>query len=107
MRNSTATSEFFVGLNGFVANPIKILTERGLGDEAPDIGKGKTGPSLDLVPTLRVRFDAVGIDPRDRGGHHTKLQVVDHGLGIPTLAFWLPMSCLSSLKPDSIFHRAP
>ena len=70
-----------------MANPIKILTERGLGDEAPDIGKGKTGPSLDLVPTLRVRFDAVGINPGDRGGHHTKLQVVDHGLGIPTLAF--------------------
>ena len=70
-----------------LANPVKILTERGFGDEASDIGKGKTSSPLGLVPTLRIRFDAVGIYPGDGGGHHTEMQVVDHGLGVAALTF--------------------
>ena len=56
----------FRGFARFGANPIKIIIEGGLGDEPPNIRKGKTGSPLHFMPTFRVGFQAICINPGDR-----------------------------------------
>lgn len=88
MRSNTATNEFFVGLVGLWQTLSKLSLS-----EASAMRRWTSEKAKLVRPfTLRrrwgsIRFDAVRINPSDRGRHHTKMQVIDHGLGIPTLTF--------------------
>ena len=65
MRSNTATSEFFVGLPDLGKPYQKTLIECSLSNQSPNIRKGKTGSPLYLMPTFRVGFQAIRINPGD------------------------------------------
>ena len=66
--------------------PKKILGQCGIGNQSSHIGESKTGSTFHDMTPLRVGLDAVGVDPGNRGGHHTEVQVIDHRMGVACLA---------------------
>ncbi len=70
-----------------VANGMKIIAQCGLGNDVPQVGKGKTVATLDFVPSFGDVFEPCTIYPNDGCGHDGKIDVIDHSLCIAGLAF--------------------
>ena len=49
------------------------------------IGKGEMAAAYDGMPADRSFFQPAGVNPGERGGHHTKIQVICHCHRIPVL----------------------
>ena len=72
---------------GIRANGSKIFIESGLSDEFSHIGKGEVLSIVDSVTTLGGVLKVVGVNPSNSGRHHTEVEMIGDGMGIPGLAF--------------------
>ena len=56
-----------------------------LSDEFSHIRKGEMLTFVDSVTTLGGEINAVGINPGNGCGHHTKIEMIHHRMGFPVL----------------------
>ena len=50
------------------------------------------------MATLRVGLDTIGVNPRERGGHHREIEMIGHGMGVTCLATGAADFLLNFLK---------
>lgn len=62
-------------------------------------GEGVMVPIFDFMTTIGCLIEVHGVDPDDRGGHHAKVEVIDHLLEIPGLGLGAPDLLVELLEP--------
>jgi len=74
----------------FIANGIKIICQRGLGNDMSQVREGRTVVASGFMSTFGDILKLCSINQGNGGCHHGKVDVIHDGMGIPCLTFAAP-----------------